>query len=234
MLGTIVNTAAIIAGGLLGLLFRGGIPESYNRTVLKSIGLAVVLIGILNAVKTQQLLLVIFSMAGGSLLGEMLRIEHHLERLGAWLEHRFAGSGNKISEGFVNASLLFCVGAMAIVGSLESGLTGNHQTLLAKSILDGIAAVIMASTLGLGVVFSAGSVFIYQGLITVSASALSPLLNDQVIREMSAVGGLLILAIGFNLLDFPRIKVGNMLPAILIPVLYHLLMPLWAGLLALL
>lgn len=233
MLGTIVNTAAIIVGGLLGLLFRGGIPESYNRTILKSIGLAVVLIGMLNAVKTQQLLLVIFSMAGGSLLGEMLRIEHHLERLGTWLEHRFAGSGNNISEGFVNASLLFCVGAMAIVGSLESGLTGNYQTLLAKSILDGIAAVIMASTLGLGVVFSAGSVFVYQGLITVTAVAISPLLNEQVIREMSAVGGLLIMAIGFNLLDFPRIKVGNMLPAILIPILYYLLMPLWSGLLAL-
>lgn len=227
MLGTIVNTAAIMTGGLLGLLFKGGIPESYNRTVLKSIGLAVVLIGLLNAVKTEKMLLLIFSLAIGSLLGEILRIEDRLENLGAWLEAKFKGKGGSIARGFVSASLLFCVGAMAIVGSLEDGLTGRHQTLFAKSLLDGISSIILASTMGLGVVLSAASVFVYQGIITMAAAFLQPFLGDFVIREMSAVGGLLIMAIGFNLLDFPRIKVGNMLPAIFIPLIYFMLLPVF-------
>jgi len=227
MLGTIVNTAAIIAGSLIGLLFRGGIPESYNRTVMKSIALAVVLIGLLSALKTDKLLLLIFSLAIGSLLGEMMKIEDRLANLGNMLEARFAGSGGSISQGFVSASLLFCVGAMAIVGSLESGLTGNHQTLFAKSVLDGIASIVLASSMGIGVVFSAVSVLVYQGLITLAASSLQPFLADAVIKEMSAVGGLLIVAIGFNMLDFPRIKVGNMLPAIFIPFIYFVLLPLW-------
>jgi len=227
MLGTLVNTAAIIAGSLFGLLFRGGIPESYNRTVMKSIALAVVLIGLLSALKTDMLLLLIFSLAIGSLLGEIIKIEDRLTRLGNMLEARFASSGGSVSQGFVSASLLFCVGAMAIVGSLESGLTGNHQTLFAKSVLDGIASIVLASSMGIGVAFSAASVLIYQGIITLAASSLQPFLAEAVIKEMSAVGGLLIVAIGLNMLDFPRIKVGNMLPAIFIPFIYFLLLPLW-------
>ncbi|HWP97347.1 MAG TPA: DUF554 domain-containing protein [Syntrophomonadaceae bacterium] len=230
MLGTVVNTVAIIAGSLLGLLFKGGIPESYNRTVLKSVALAVLLIGLLNALKTEQILLLIFSLAIGSLLGEVIKIEEWLDRLGNWLESRFASSGGSVAEGFVSASLLFCVGAMAIVGSLESGLSGSHQTLFAKSVLDGIASIVLASSLGIGVLFSAASVFIYQGLITLASSALQPFLGAAVIREMSAVGGLLIMSIGFNMLDFPRIKVGNMLPAIFIPLIYYMLLPLWNSL----
>jgi uncharacterized membrane protein YqgA involved in biofilm formation len=155
MLGTIVNTAAILFGALIGLLFKGGIPPSYNQTIMKAIGLAVVLIGLLNAFQTQNMLLLIFSLAIGSLLGEMMKIETGLENLGNWLESRFAASGGNISRGFVTSSLLFCVGAMAIVGSLESGLSGNHQTLLAKSVLDGISSIVFASTMGLGVAFSA-------------------------------------------------------------------------------
>ncbi len=232
MLGTIVNAAAIIAGSLLGLLFKGGIPESYNRTIFKSIGLAVVLIGLLNAVKTEQLLLLIFSLALGSLLGEMLKIEDGLEKLGQWLENRFAKSEGAIAQGFVTSSLLFCVGAMAIVGSLESGLSGNHQTLFAKSVLDGISSIILASSMGIGVLFSAVTVLIYQGLITLAASSLQPFLDAAVIKEMSAVGGLLIMAIGFNMLDLPKIKVGNMLPAIFIPLIYFILLPAWNSLLA--
>lgn len=230
MLGTVVNTVAIIAGSLLGLLFKGGIPESYNRTVLKSVALAVLLIGMLNALKTEQILLLIFSLAIGSLLGEMIKIEDRLDHLGNWLESRFASPGGSVAQGFVSASLLFCVGAMAIVGSLESGLSGSYQTLFAKSVLDGIASIVMASSLGIGVLFSAASVLIYQGLITLAASALQPFLVASVIKEMSAVGGLLIMAIGFNLLDFPRIKVGNMLPSIFIPLIYYILLPWWNSL----
>jgi uncharacterized membrane protein YqgA involved in biofilm formation len=179
------------------------------------------------------MLLLIFSLAIGSLLGEMMKIETGLENLGNWLESRFAASGGNISRGFVTSSLLFCVGAMAIVGSLESGLSGNHQTLLAKSVLDGISSIVFASTMGLGVAFSAVSVFIYQGFITLSASFLQQFLVEAAITEMSAVGGLLILAIGMNILDLPRIKVGNMLPAIFLPLIYYILLPYfsaWQGL----
>ena len=227
MLGNLVNTAAIIAGSTLGLLLKGGIPESYNRTIMKSVALAVILIGLLNALKTEQLLLVIFSLAIGSLLGEIIKIEDGLEKLGMMLEQRFSGSGDSVAQGFVTSSLLFCVGAMAVVGSLESGLTGSHQTLFAKSVLDGISSIVLASSMGIGVLFSALSVLIYQGIITLGASVLQPFLGTEVIREMSAVGGLLILAIGFNMLDLPKIKVGNMLPAIFIPLLYYILLPLF-------
>jgi len=155
-----------------------------------------------------------------------MKIEDRLVSLGNMLEAKFSNSGGSFSQGFVSASLLFCVGAMAIVGSLESGLTGNHQILFAKSVLDGVASVVLASSLGMGVAFSAASVLVYQGLITLAASSLQPFLSDAVIKEMSAVGGLLIVAIGFNMLDLPRLKVGNMLPAIFIPFIYFAILPL--------
>ncbi len=223
MLGTIVNTVAIIIGSLLGLVLRGGIPKKYNITIMQAISLAVILIGLKMALKTDAILLVIFSLVIGSLIGEFLKIEGRLESLGKRLETRFAKAGDEISKGFVFTSLIFCVGSMAIVGSLESGLTGNHQTLFAKSALDGISSIIFTSSLGIGVIFSSISVFIYQGLITASASLMKPFLITPVINQMSAVGGLLIIAIGFNLLEIQKIKVGNMLPAIFIPLIYYML-----------
>jgi len=222
LLGTIVNTLAIIAGSLLGLLFRGGIPEKYSKTVMHAIGLAVVLIGLKTALKTDAILMVILSLAAGSILGELLRIEDRLSGVGSWIGRRLAGGGKGVAEGFVSASLLYCVGAMAIVGSMESGLSGNHQTLFAKSVLDGIGSVVFASTLGIGVLFSAVSVFVYQGLITVGASFLKQFLTPEVVSQMSAVGGLLILAIGIGLLEIKKLKIGNMLPAIFIPLLYQI------------
>ena len=223
MLGTIVNTVAIIIGSLLGLVFRGGIPKKYNITIMQAISLAVILIGLKMALKTDAILLVIFSLVIGSLIGEFLKIEGRLESLGKRLETRFAKAGDVISKGFVFTSLIFCVGSMAIVGSLESGLTGNHQTLFAKSALDGISSIIFTSSLGIGVIFSSISVFIYQGLITASASLMKPFLITPVINQMSAVGGLLIMAIGCNLLEIQKIKVGNMLPAIFVPLIYYIL-----------
>jgi uncharacterized membrane protein YqgA involved in biofilm formation len=221
LLGTIVNTLAIIVGSLIGLLFRGGIPEKFSRTLMQAMGLAVVLIGITTALKTDAILLVIVSLAIGSFLGELLGIEDRLEQLGHWMGRRFVGQREGVAKGFVNASLLYCVGAMAIVGSLESGLSGNHQTLFAKSIIDGIGSVLFASTLGIGVLFSAVSVFIYQGVITLGASFLKQFLVPEVVGQMSAVGGLLILAIGIGLLEIKKINIGNMLPAIFIPLIYE-------------
>jgi uncharacterized membrane protein YqgA involved in biofilm formation len=223
MLGTIINTLAIIAGSLIGLLFRGRIQERHSRTLLHAVGLAVILIGIKTALKSDAILIIILSLAIGTLIGELLRIEDNLEGLGHWIGKRISSDSSGIAHGFVNASLLYCVGAMAIVGSMESGLTGNHQTLFAKSILDGLGSVLFASTMGVGVLFSAVSVFIYQGLITLGATFLQRYLVPDVVAQMSSVGGLLILAIGFSVLEIKKIKIGNMLPAIFIPLVYHIM-----------
>jgi uncharacterized membrane protein YqgA involved in biofilm formation len=221
--GTVVNAMSIIAGSLIGLLFRGSISEKYNRTMMQAIGLAVVLIGVKTALKTDALLVVILSLAIGGILGELLRIEDRLEQLGNRIGNRLSKDSKGISQGFVSASLLYCVGAMAIVGSLESGLSGNHQTLYAKSILDGISSIFFASTLGIGVIFSAASVFAYQGLITLTAAFLGQFLLPDVVSQMSAIGGLLIFAIGIGLLEIKKIKVGNILPSIFIPLIYQAL-----------
>jgi uncharacterized membrane protein YqgA involved in biofilm formation len=223
LLGTIVNAVAIIAGALLGLLFRGGIPEKYNRTIMNAISLAVLVIGIKGALKSDDLLVVIFSLALGSLLGEMARIEERLESLGKSLERRFAKNDKGFYQGFITSTLLFCVGSMAIVGSLESGLTGDHQTLFAKSALDGITSIILGSTFGLGVAFSSGPLFIYQGAITMAAVLIKPLLTPQVVTQMSSVGGVLIMAIGFNLLGTAKIRIGSMLPAVFLPLVWFAL-----------
>ena len=223
MLGTIVNTLAIIVGSLLGLVFRGGIPNQYRDTLMQGLSLAVILIGLKMAFKTEGILLVIFSLVIGGLIGELIRIEDRLENLGKRIETQFAKTGNGIAKGFVVTSLIFCVGSMAIVGSLESGLTGNHQTLFAKSALDGLASIIFASSFGIGVLFSSISVFLYQGLITLTASLIKPFLVNTVINQMSAVGGLLIMAIGINLLEIHKIRVGNMLPAIFVPLIYYMI-----------
>ncbi|MEJ2039880.1 MAG: DUF554 domain-containing protein [Desulfosarcinaceae bacterium] len=223
LLGTLVNAAAIIAGGLIGLMVRGGIRENYRHTLMQAIALAVILIGLRGALGSQDLLLVIVSLALGTLAGEYLQIEERLLSIGKGLEGKLAFEGQSIAHGFVTASLVFCVGAMAVVGSLESGLAGNHQTLYAKSILDGLTSVIFASTLGLGVLFSAFSVLIYQGCITLAAGFIQKLLIDSVVLQMSSVGGLLIAAIGINLLEIKKIRVGNMLPAIFVPLAYYAL-----------
>lgn len=226
MFGTLVNTLAIAAGSLLGLAFRGGIPLHYQQTVIQAIGLAVILVGISGALKTQDILVVIFSLAIGSLVGEWLRIETRLNQLGKWIENKCAQSEGGIAKGFVTASLIYCVGSMAIVGSMESGLTGNHQTLYAKSVLDGISAIIFASTFGVGVLFSAISVGVYQGVLTLSAVLMKPYLIPLVVDQMSAVGGLLIMAIGFNLLEIKNMRVANMLPAVFMPLGYYILQQL--------
>lgn len=229
MFGTIVNTIAIIAGSLLGLLAKGGIPSKYMNTVMQAIGLAIILVGLKGALASDELLIIIISLAVGSVIGEAINIENRLEMLGAWIESKTAKSEESVAKGFVTASLVFCVGSMAIVGSLESGLTGNHQTLFAKSVLDGIASLIFASTFGIGVLFSCVSVFIYQGTITMAASMMKPFLIPEVVSQMSAVGGLLILAIGINILEIKKIKVANMLPSIFLPLLYYMIrqIPLW-------
>jgi uncharacterized membrane protein YqgA involved in biofilm formation len=225
MLGTIVNAAAIIAGSFAGMLLRGGVPERVNETIMKGIGLCVLLIGISSALKVDNTIVIIFSMVIGGVVGELIDIDKRLKKLGDRIEAKLKGKGGKVSEGFVTATLVFCIGAMAIVGSLESGITGNHQTLFAKSVLDGISSIVFASSLGIGVALSAVSVFVYQGIITLAASSLQGILVGSVISNMTAAGGLMIVAIALNMLGITKIKVANLLPGIFIPILYYLAQP---------
>lgn len=223
MVGTIVNTTAIIAGSVLGIFLKKGISEKVKNTVVQGIGLAVVLIGLQMGLQTKNVLVVIFSLVLGGLLGELIGIESLLSRLGHRLELVLRAGGD-FTRSFVSASLIYCVGAMAIVGSIEDGLNGNPRILFVKSLLDGTTAVIFSSSMGIGVIFSAVPVFLYQGSITLLAPYLKEVLSASAIAEITAAGGLLILAIGLNILGVKEIKVGNLLPAIFFaPLLNQLL-----------
>ena len=222
MLGIWMNFAGVVVGGLIGTLMRGGIAEKYRVALNQVLALCVLVIGVSGAIKTSNVLIVIVSAVVGTFVGEAVRIERGLDRLGAWAQARFARGGGSFAEGFVNATLLFGVGAMAVVGSLEAGLTGNASTLLAKSLIDFVSAIIFASTFGAGVIFSAVPLTIYQGGIAALAGVLAPLLTDELVNEMSAVGSLIIIGLSVNMLDLTRerLRVGNMLPAMLVPIAY--------------
>ncbi len=220
-MGTIVNSIAVVAGALVGVFLRKGIKEQYTSTIMDGMALAVVIIGIMGAMEMNNLIVVLASIVVGSIIGEKLDLDKRLENLGTSMEKRFGKGDSDFSKGFIMASLVYCIGAMSILGALESGLTGNHETLYAKSVLDGVSAVIFASTFGIGVAFSAAAVFIYQGAITLLASSVKDLLTPEVINEMSSIGGILIMAIGINILGIKKVKIANMLPAIFIPIVYY-------------
>ncbi|MEQ8197244.1 MAG: DUF554 domain-containing protein [Clostridiaceae bacterium] len=225
MLGTVVNFTAILAGGLLGLFLKGGIPKKIIHTIMHAMALCVIYIGISGTLESNHMLLVVISLAIGSLLGEIIDIDQKLVSLGDFLESKFKKSSEDslISQGFVTSSLLFCVGAMAVVGSLEGGLSGKHDILFTKSVIDGVTSIILSSTLGIGVLFSSVSVFIYQGIIVICSGSLQGILTTAIVTEMSAVGSLLILGLGLNMLKITNIKVANMLPGIIVPVIYGLI-----------
>ncbi len=223
MLGVFINVATVLAGGSLGLLLRGGIPQRVRDTVMQALGLSVLLVGALGAIKTADVMAVIICMVIGALLGEWINIEKRLEGLGVRAERllsRGRGQGGSFVQGFMTASLVFCVGAMSVVGSLESGLSGNHATLTAKALMDGVASVFFAASLGPGVLLSAAAILVYQGAITLGAGLIAPLLTDPIVLEMSAVGGVIIVGIGINMLELGKIRVGNLLPAVFIPMAY--------------
>lgn len=206
---------------IIGILLRNGLSEAYSNIIMQGIGLAVVVIGIISSLETRNMVLVIISLVLGGLIGQALGIEKRLDALGMIAQKKLKGGEHStVSQGFVSASLIFCVGAMAIVGSLEAGLMGNYLTLYAKSMLDGITSIVLASTFGVGVLFSALSVFVYQGAITLAAGFLSPYLSDVVVAEMTAIGGILIIGIGLSMLNIRKFNIGNLLPAIFIPPVY--------------
>lgn len=225
LLGTAVNGAAIVAGGVLGVLLGNRIPEQVKQLVLQGIALAVLLIGIKMALEAQNVLVVVFSLVIGGIVGEMLGIDAWLRRVGDWLELRVAQGGSGFAKAFVSATLLYGVGSMAVMGALESGLMGQHQILYVKAILDGITSVALAATMGLGVCFSAVPIVLYQGAIVLAAGSLQPFLGPSVVSELSGVGGLLILAIGLNMLELKEIKVANFLPAFVVVLVWRGVLP---------
>lgn len=226
VLGTIVNVAAIVAGAILGRLLGKGISEGVKDTVMQGLGLGVLLVGITMAMETNKIIVVLMSLLLGAVIGELVGIERILEAWGSALENKVSagGAGGDIARGFVTATLIYCVGAMAIMGALESGLTGNHDTLYAKALLDGVMSVVLASTMGIGVAFSALPVLLYQGSITLLAKWAAQFLTDPIVAEMTSVGGLLIVGIGLNILEIKTIRVGNLLPAVLVVLILGLLL----------
>ena len=224
MLATVINVILVLAGSAAGLLFKNLISDKLMSILTHALGLCVLGIGISNMTGTQDMLCVIVCMVVGTTLGNAIDIERRLERAGDLLRARVAKGegGSRFTEGFVNASLLFCVGAMAITGSIEAGLNHDYRIIVSKGVIDGVTSVSFAATMGVGVAFSVIPVLVYQGGITLLAGWVGPYLPETVITEMTAVGGALIVALAVNMLGLGRekIKVGNMLPAMFLPIAY--------------
>jgi len=221
MKGTIVNVIAIFLGCSVGFILKSRFPEKIGKVVMQALGLASLLIGAQMALKTNNILLVIFSLVIGGVIGEIIGIEEGLERFGERVKLKFKtnDTSERFVEGFVTASLLYCVGSMAIMGALKEGLSGNPDILYAKSLMDGVTSLAFTAAMGIGVLFSVIPVFLYQGGITLLSRLIKDFLSPEIINEMTAVGGILILGIGFGLLEIRKIKIGNLLPAILVAAL---------------
>lgn len=233
-LGTILNVIAVIAGGGLGLMLKNGLKQRYQDTLMQALGLATIFVGTIGAVQgmltfengvfgSQGTLLMVLSLAIGAVLGELLNIELALEHFGEWLKEKAHAQGNaRFVEAFVTTSLVVCVGAMAVVGALSDGLNGDPSTLIIKSVLDFAIVIVFGATLGVGSLFAAIPIAIWEGGITITAVFVAPFMSEAMISDLSMVGSVLIVGVGINLLFQRGIKVANLLPALLGPVLYHL------------
>lgn len=225
--GAVVNFFLVIVGGCVGMLLRKGIPERVRDTLMKGMAFCVMYIGISGLFEDNiNPLIVVISTGIGAVLGELIDIDRLVNRLGQKIENRFSRGETGIAEGFVSATLLFCVGAMTVVGSIDSGISGDNTTLYSKSVIDCISGAVMASAMGAGVPIAAIPVLVIEGGLTLLASFVEPLLTDRIIAHMSVIGSMLIIAIAFNMLDLgkTRIKVMNLLPAVFLPMLFCLFM----------
>lgn len=225
MIGTIANAAAIVVGSLLGLTLARGLPKHIVRVMEQGVALCVILIGLQMSVNTSNVLLSLLSLVIGGAIGSWIGIGHALERFGDAVQARLGQDG--FSKGFVYATLLFCVGSMSILGAIESGLRGDHSILYLKAALDGITSLVLTTTLGFGVLFSAVSVLLYQGAIALAAGALESVLSIEMLDALRNVGGLLIISLGINMLFPNSVRTSDLLPALIVPVLYFLLAPLF-------
>jgi uncharacterized membrane protein YqgA involved in biofilm formation len=218
-MGTIINAVAIIIGGALGLLFRKGIPERISQTTLQALGLFSLLVGVIMAIQGQELIMVLISLALGAVFGEWINIEDRLERFGYWLEGCFHFREKSPAKGFIYASLLYCVGSMAIVGSITDGLKGDPSILVTKAMMDGIISIPFAASMGFGVLGSAVPILIYQGSLTLLASKIQFFFSPVMVRELTSVGGVIVIGIGINILGLQKVRVGNLIPALLLIIL---------------
>lgn len=222
--GAVVNFFTVIAGTLIGLLFKKGIPEKVKTTLMNGMALCVLYIGISGILEEDiNILIIIMSFAIGSVIGEIIDFDSLVNQLGLSLEKKFGKSDTKIAEGFVASTLLFCVGAMTVVGSIDSGISGDNSTLYSKALIDGVAAAALTSSLGIGVILSSFSVLVIEGGITLLANVISPALTQSAVAHMSVVGSLLIIAISLNMLGITKIKVMNYLPSIFLPLIFCLM-----------
>ncbi len=222
MVGTLVNTATVIVGAGIGMLVGERLPERFKTTIITALGLITLWIGVTMVVEGQKPLLIVISVVAGAILGEILRLDRRVEQFAEWLRLRVRSRAPQFVLGFVTASLLFCVGPMTVVGSLEDGLKGDATLLVTKAIMDGFAAMALASSLGAGVLFSFLTVLIVQGGLTLLGSQMQFALEPGVLRPMTAVGGILILGLALRLLQIKPVPVANLLPAlvIIIPLAY--------------
>ena len=227
-MGAIVNAITIVICTIVGVKLRTGIPDRVQNSLMQAVGLCVIAIGISGAVKGQETLVMIMSVVVGTLMGEWVDIDHKvihgIEKIEQKLNKDGTAKYGNLSQGMISTSMIFCIGSMAIVGSLESGLIGNHSTLYTKSILDGITSILLGSSLGIGVALSAIPVLLIQGTITVLATFIAPLLSQAVITEIISVGSVLLLGLGLNMIGLTQFKIMNFVPAILLPVLFMLFM----------
>ncbi len=235
MPATFINMATVLVGSLIGIFFRNRIKEKYIQTIFAAIALCTAAIGVMSAIKTNNIIIVIVCLVIGTVIGEALRIDDRIENAGTWLNGKlFHGrEGNsRFAEGFVSASILFCVGSMTIMGSLEAGIRGDYSIILAKSVLDFISSMAFGAAMGIGVTFSVFFILIYQGGITLLAGLAAPYLSEMVVTEMSAVGGVMLMGMAVNMLELSdkRIRLANMLPAIFLPIIYFPLAELVKGL----
>lgn len=224
LFGAIVNGIAVVLGGSVGLLLKKGLSQRIGTAIMNGLALCVLYIGFSGALTGENIIITIGSMVIGTIIGEGINLDKKINLLGALIETKFQTKDDTVSiaKGFITASLLVCVGAMAIVGALQSGLNGNHETLLAKSLIDAIAALVLASSLGVGVLLAGGLVLIYEGGISLLASMIAPLLTDSVISEMTCVGSLLIIGLALNMLKVTDLKIMNYAPAAFIPIIFGL------------
>lgn len=235
-IGTIINTAAVILGGLIGLLLKNGLKQRVQDILMQGCGVAVIFIGAAgvlskmlviteSGIETQGTMLLIFSFVLGGIAGELINVEKWLDVLGEKIKKAVkANNDNKFVEGFVNVSLIICVGAMAIVGSIQDGISGDFSMLTAKAVLDAVIVAVFASTYGIGAVFSAVPIFVYQGAITLIAFFCGSFVSDAVVSDLSFIGSALIFCVGVNISFGKKFKVGNMLPALIVPVVYEVIM----------
>ena len=220
MWGTLVNAAAIIAGSVVGTVFHRSLPQRYLSIIFQGMGLFVVVLGVSMSVKMEHLLISVFSLLLGGLAGELLKIDQQLNTFGEWMKRNLRFKSEKFTEGFVSTSLIYCIGAMAVLGAIEEGTGGFPSILLTKSVMDGFSSVAFTAALGIGVLFSSIPVVIYQGIITLIAFLFADALNMAIVNELSAVGGILIIGLGINILEIKEIKVVNLLPALVFVVVF--------------